>query len=59
MFRPLNSANNIPNTYSAGLCMQALGKPFAAVPRVLWTVLTFVLYTVASIAGREHFSEIL
>ncbi|KZT39929.1 hypothetical protein SISSUDRAFT_1044887 [Sistotremastrum suecicum HHB10207 ss-3] len=52
-------ANNIPNTYSAGLSMQALGRPFAMVPRVFWTVLAFVIYTVAGVAGREHFSTIL
>ncbi|KAI5123976.1 hypothetical protein M0805_006388 [Coniferiporia weirii] len=52
-------ANNIPNTYSAGLSMQALGRPFALVPRFLWTFLAFVIYTVAGVAGREHFSEIL
>ncbi|RPD65014.1 cytosine-purine permease [Lentinus tigrinus ALCF2SS1-6] len=52
-------ANNIPNTYSAGLAMQSLGRPFAMVPRFLWTFLAFVIYTVAGVAGREHFSEIL
>lgn len=29
------------------------------VPRFLWTFLAFVIYTVAGVAGREHFSEIL
>ena len=53
------SANNIPNTYSAGLAMQSLGRPFAMVPRFFWTFLAFVIYTVAGVAGREHFSEIL
>ncbi|KAH8119369.1 permease for cytosine/purines uracil thiamine allantoin [Phellopilus nigrolimitatus] len=52
-------ANNIPNTYSAGLSIQALGRPFALVPRFFWTFLAFVIYTVAGVAGREHFSEIL
>lgn len=52
-------ANNIPNTYSAGLSIQALGRPFAMVPRFFWTVLCFVIYTVAGVAGREHFSAIL
>ena len=53
------SANNIPNTYSAGLSIQALGRPFALVPRFFWTFLAFVVYTVAGVAGREHFSAIL
>ncbi|KAI0348156.1 cytosine-purine permease [Trametopsis cervina] len=52
-------ANNIPNTYSAGLSMQALGRPFAMVPRFFWVFLAFVIYTVAGVAGREHFSAIL
>ncbi|KAH7920367.1 hypothetical protein BV22DRAFT_1039941 [Leucogyrophana mollusca] len=52
-------ANNIPNTYSAGLSMQALGRPFALVPRFFWTFLAFVIYTVAGVAGREHFAAIL
>ena len=39
--------------------MQALGRPFAMVPRFFWTVLAFVIYTVAGVAGREHFSQIL
>ncbi|OAX38115.1 hypothetical protein K503DRAFT_866381 [Rhizopogon vinicolor AM-OR11-026] len=52
-------ANNIPNTYSAGLSIQALGRPFAIVPRFFWTFLCFVVYTVAGVAGREHFSTIL
>ena len=39
--------------------MQALGRPFAMVPRIFWTVLAFIIYTVAGVAGREHFSEIL
>ncbi|EJD03007.1 uncharacterized protein FOMMEDRAFT_156365 [Fomitiporia mediterranea MF3/22] len=52
-------ANNIPGTYAIGLCTQALGRPFALVPRFIWTFLAFVIYTIASVAGREHFAEIL
>ncbi|KDR83261.1 hypothetical protein GALMADRAFT_89116 [Galerina marginata CBS 339.88] len=51
--------NNIVNTYSAGLSIQALGRPFAKVPRFFWTFIGFVVYTVAGVAGREHFSAIL
>lgn len=51
--------NNIPNTYSTGLSIQALGRPFAIIPRFFWVFLTFVVYTVAGVAGREHFSAIL
>lgn len=52
-------ANNVPNTYSAALSIQALGRPFAKVPRFFWTLVCFVAYTVAGVAGREHFAEIL
>ncbi|KAL5528410.1 hypothetical protein ACEPAF_7546 [Sanghuangporus sanghuang] len=52
-------ANNIPNIYSGALCIQALGRPFARVPRFFWTFLIFAIITIAGVAGREHFSEIL
>lgn len=52
-------ANNIPNTYSTGLSIQALGRPFAIIPRFFWVFLAFVVYTIAGVAGREHFSAIL
>lgn len=52
-------ANNVPNTYSAALSIQALGKPFQKVPRFIWTVLVFLIYTIAGIIGRESFSAIL
>lgn len=52
-------ANNIPNTYSTGLSIQALGRPFAVIPRFFWVFIAFVVYTVAGVAGREHFSAIL
>jgi len=51
--------NNIVNTYSAGLSIQALGRPFAKIPRFLWTFVCFAIYTVIGIVGREHFSTIL
>ncbi|KAJ7816974.1 permease for cytosine/purines, uracil, thiamine, allantoin-domain-containing protein [Mycena olivaceomarginata] len=52
-------ANNVPNTYSAALSIQALGRPFAKIPRFFWTLVIFIAYTVAGVAGREHFAEIL
>ncbi|KAG6333319.1 hypothetical protein ID866_5767 [Astraeus odoratus] len=52
-------ANNIPNTYSTALSIQALGRPLAIVPRFIWVVFAFLIYTVAGVAGREHFSTIL
>ncbi|WOO82974.1 Purine-cytosine permease fcyB [Vanrija pseudolonga] len=52
-------SNCIPNTYSAALSIQTLMPLFQKVPRAIWTVLVFVIYTVAAIAGREHFSTVL
>ncbi|KAJ6508498.1 permease for cytosine/purines, uracil, thiamine, allantoin-domain-containing protein [Mycena sanguinolenta] len=52
-------ANNVPNTYSAALSIQSLGRPFAKVPRFFWTLVIFIIYTVAGVAGREHFATIL
>ncbi|KAI6100403.1 hypothetical protein EDD16DRAFT_1655977 [Pisolithus croceorrhizus] len=52
-------ANNIPNTYSTALSIQALGRPLAVVPRFIWVIFSFIIYTVAGVAGREHFSVIL
>ncbi|KAJ3773825.1 permease for cytosine/purines, uracil, thiamine, allantoin-domain-containing protein [Lentinula raphanica] len=52
-------ANNMVNTYSTGISIQALGRPFAAVPRIFWTLVGFAAYTIAGIVGREHFSDIL
>ncbi|PBK84182.1 cytosine-purine permease [Armillaria gallica] len=51
--------NNILNTYSVGLSIQALGRPFAKIPRICWTVIGWIIYTVAGAVGREHFAEIL
>jgi len=54
-----NLLNNVINTYSAGLSIQALGRPFAKVPRFFWTLVCFAAYTIAGVVGREHFSAIL
>lgn len=39
--------------------MQALIPPFRRIPRAIFTVLAFIIYTVAGVAGRQHFSTIL
>ncbi|KAF8928911.1 hypothetical protein BGZ58_009305 [Dissophora ornata] len=52
-------SNNVPNTYSAALSIQTLGKPFQKVPRFLWTILVAVVYTVAGVAGKASLSAIL
>ncbi|KAF8546182.1 hypothetical protein OG21DRAFT_1211132 [Imleria badia] len=57
--RQKESFNNVLNTYSAALSIQVLGRPFAMVPRFLWVSVVFIAYTVADVAGREHFRAIL
>ncbi|GJJ68511.1 hypothetical protein EMPS_00857 [Entomortierella parvispora] len=52
-------SNNVPNTYSAALSIQTLGKPFQRIPRFLWTIFVAVVYTVAGVAGKSNFSDIL
>ena len=48
------NANNILNTYSTALSIQALGRPFAMIPRFFWTLFCFVIYTIAGVAGHEN-----
>jgi purine-cytosine permease-like protein len=52
-------ANNIPNNYSLGLSAQVLGNWATKVPRFIWTIAGAIVYVVAAVAGREHFSVIL
>lgn len=47
------------NTFSIGLSIQALGKPFARVPHIFWALLVTLVYTIAGVVGRDHFPEIL
>lgn len=44
---------------SAALSMQALTPSFRRIPRAIFTILVFIIYTVAGVTGREHFSAIL
>ena len=44
---------------SAGLSIQTLIPPFRHIPRAIFTVLAFIIYTAAGVAGRQHFSSIL
>ncbi|KAH9942946.1 purine-cytosine permease [Amylocystis lapponica] len=58
-------ANNIPNTYSAGLSAQTLGRPFAMVPRFFWhfdailsnflSILSYWTAFFIVIVAEEHF----
>ncbi len=52
-------AANVPNTYSGSLAAQTPHPVLMKVPRVFFVVLFTVTYLVASIAGREHFGEIM
>lgn len=50
--------NTIAPTYCAGVDFQVLGRYAEKVPRVLWTTVAVVIYTVCALAGRGHLSEI-
>ncbi|RDW62428.1 hypothetical protein BP6252_11861 [Coleophoma cylindrospora] len=47
-------ANNIPGTYSASLSFQLIGPWAAKVPRMVWSTVAVVIYTVCAIVGRAH-----
>ncbi|KAK4937283.1 hypothetical protein LTR10_022040 [Elasticomyces elasticus] len=51
--------NNIPNTYSAGLSIQALSPRLAVIPRLIWTLLGVIIYTVCGVAGRGNLMTII
>jgi len=52
-------ANNIPNNYSLGLSAQVIGNWATKIPRFVWTLVGVIVYVIAAVAGREHFSTIL
>lgn len=45
---------NIINTYSAALSCQQFARPFARIPRVIWTVACFGVILAIALAGRNH-----
>ena len=51
-------ANLVPTTYSSGMDFQVLGHFFARVPRVVWTAVVVIIYTVCAAVGRDHLAEI-
>lgn len=44
---------NIINTYSAALSCQQFARPFARIPRVLWTLACFAAILAIALAGRN------
>jgi NCS1 nucleoside transporter family len=50
--------NMVPPLYASGIDFQALGRPFARVPRIFWTILAIAIPLVAAIAGREYLAQI-
>lgn len=51
-------SNIVAPTYASGIDWQALGGPFARIPRVLWNTVSVVIYTICAIAGRANLAEI-
>jgi NCS1 nucleoside transporter family len=50
---------NILNTYSAALSCQQFARPFARVPRFIWTVVCFAVILVLAMVGRDHLNAYL
>ena len=44
---------NILNTYSAAISCQQFARPFARVPRFIWTILCFAVIVALALAGRN------
>lgn len=44
---------NIMNTYSAALSCQQFARPFAKVPRFIWTILCFGVIIALALAGKD------
>jgi len=51
-------ANNVPGTYSAALSFQLLGRWLMAIPRLFWTFVGVIIYTVCACAGRNKLYEV-
>ncbi|KAH8650936.1 permease for cytosine/purines, uracil, thiamine, allantoin-domain-containing protein [Tricladium varicosporioides] len=47
-------ANNIPGTYSASLSFQLIGGWATKIPRMVWSTVAVIIYTVCAIAGRAY-----
>ncbi|KAJ6104086.1 hypothetical protein N7523_010406 [Penicillium sp. IBT 18751x] len=72
IFRPLNYfgsfcgvilamgliANNVAGTYAATLSFQLLGRWFAQIPRLIWAVVSVLIYTVLACIGRNGFYDV-
>ena len=51
-------SNIVAPTYASGIDWQALGEPFARIPRVFWNTVSVVIYTICAIAGRANLADI-
>ena len=52
-------ANNIPNDYSLGLCVQVLDKGLQRVNRAVWTLMGAVLYVTIAVLAASNFNDTL
>lgn len=50
--------NNVPGTYACGLGLQCLGSWFLKVPRMVWTTLSVVVYTICGAVGQNYLYDI-
>ncbi|KJX96475.1 nucleoside transporter like protein [Zymoseptoria brevis] len=51
-------ANMVLPTYASGVDLQAFGRWFERIPRIVWNTVALVVPMIGAIAGREHLAEI-
>jgi purine-cytosine permease-like protein len=52
-------ASVVPTIYSTALSMQNVGMWAVKIPRFIWNTVASIVVTVAAIAGRQHFADVL
>lgn len=50
---------NVISIYSAGLSFQQIARPFAQIPRFIWTFLSFACILALAVGGREQLNAYL
>lgn len=46
-------SNAVPSTYSAALSFQLMGRWFEQIPRVFWSIVAVIIFTVCACVGRD------
>lgn len=51
-------ANNVASTYSAALSFQLLGRRCVQIPRLIWSFVSVIIYTVLACIGRNSLFDV-